>query len=276
MKNDLENRLNQIRDKNIINTQNDKNNKEKEDDNKSLDFNSLKDKVKMDNAPELKEVKDLDKNIKSIKEGFSSASGGNAAIKKEKFLHFIKQANEMSQNYEKQLQYYSMYSGKYNTKDLTITESKDKSFYFFPDRKKAFSREVKQIKNQVIGNKGEEKELERIQKIYQEKNVYIRVSGPTGAYMRFTTRVIGNSKYTITNPAIYILKNNSNNIFETECIDIIGGRVGKTYQFRLFTTYPLSISFLGNTILFFSFCRMFNTFSNFCYFFLFSIGVFIF
>ena len=169
MKNDLENRLNQIRDKNIINTQNDKNNKEKEHDNKSLDFNSLKDKVKMDNAPELKEVKDLDKNIKSIKEGFSSASGGNAAITKEKFLHFIKQANEMSQNYEKQLQYYSMYSGKYNTKDLTITESKDKSFYFFPDRKKAFSREVKQIKNQVIGNKGEEKELERIQKIYQEK-----------------------------------------------------------------------------------------------------------
>lgn len=85
MKNDLENRLNQIRDKNIINTQNDKNNKEKEHDNKSLDFNSLKDKVKMDNAPELKEVKDLDKNIKSIKEGFSSASGGNAAITKEKF-----------------------------------------------------------------------------------------------------------------------------------------------------------------------------------------------
>jgi len=169
MKNDLENRLNQIRDKNIINNPNDKINKEKEHDNKSLDFNSLKDKVKMDNAPELKEVKDLDKNIKSIKEGFSSASGGNAAITKEKFLHFIKQANEMSQNYEKQLQYYSMYSGKYNTKDLTITESKDKSFYFFPDRKKAFSREVKQIKNQVIGNKGEEKELERIQKIYQEK-----------------------------------------------------------------------------------------------------------
>ncbi len=66
--------------------------------------------------------------------------------------------------------------------------------------------------------------------------------------MRFTTRVIGNSKYTITNPAIYILKNNSFNIFERECIDIIGGRVGKTYQFRLFTTYPLSISFLGNTI----------------------------
>ena len=39
------------------------------------------------------------------------------------------------------------------------------------------------------------------------------------------------------------IENNSNNIFETECIDIIGGRVGKTYQFRLFTTYPLSLSF---------------------------------
>ena len=42
---------------------------------------------------------------------------------KEKFLNFIKQANEMSKNYEKQLQYYSMYSGKYNTKDLSIHQN---------------------------------------------------------------------------------------------------------------------------------------------------------
>ena len=169
MKNDLENKINQLKDKKTINSSNDKIDKEKQQNNNSLNFNLLKDKVKMDNAPELKVVKDLDKNIKTIKEGFSSASGGNTSITKEKFLNFIKQANEMSQNYEKQLQYYSMYSGKYNNKDLKISESKEKNFSFFPDRKKAFSREVKQIKNQIQGNKGEQSELERIQKIYQEK-----------------------------------------------------------------------------------------------------------
>ena len=43
-------------------------------------------------------MKDLNKNINIRKEGFSSASGGNTTIRKEKFFHFIKQANEMSQN----------------------------------------------------------------------------------------------------------------------------------------------------------------------------------
>ena len=169
-KNDLENRLNQIRNKNLQNSSKEENNSEKDkiQDNKQFDFNSLKDKVKMDNAPELKEIKDLDKNIKTIKQGLSSVSSNNSVITKEKFLHFIKQANEMSQNYEKQLQYYSMYNGKYNNKDLIISESKEKNFYFFPDRKKAFSREVNQMKNQIVGNK-DEKEIERIQKIYQEK-----------------------------------------------------------------------------------------------------------
>ena len=169
-KNDLEYRLNQIKNRNSEKASKEENNskKAKEKDNISFDFISLKDKVKMDNAPELKEIKDLDKNIQTIKEGFSSASSNNAVITKEKFLNFIKQANEMSQNYERQLQYYSIYSGKYNTKDLIISESKEKNFYFFPDRKKAFSREVKQLKNEIKGNK-DATELERIQKIYQEK-----------------------------------------------------------------------------------------------------------
>ena len=138
MEKDLKNRLNKI------STKNPNENQKENTPQKSLNFTSLKDKLKLDNAPPIKEVKELDKNIKSIKEGFSSASGQNISITKEKFLNFIKQANEMSQNYEKQLQYYSMYNGKYNNKDLIITESKEKNFYFFLDKKKAFSREVKQ------------------------------------------------------------------------------------------------------------------------------------
>ena len=161
-KEDLENRLNKIKNKNMESST-DKNKSKDED------INYLKDKVKMDNAPELKEVKDLNKNIKTIKQGFSSVSSSNTVITKEKFLNFIKQANEMSQNYEKQLQYYSMYSGKYNTKDLKIIESKEKNFYFFPDRKKAFTREVNKIKNESSENFNDNGELERIQKIYQEK-----------------------------------------------------------------------------------------------------------
>ena len=164
---DLENRLNQIKSKNeIMSSKNTKIEINSKEDSKSKEFDLLKDKVKIDNAPELKEIKELDKNIQTIKQGFSSASGGNTSITKEKFLHFIKQANEMSQNYEKQLQYYSMYSGKYNIKDLKISESKEKSFNFFPDKRKSFLREVNKIKGESINNNNE---TERIQKIYQEK-----------------------------------------------------------------------------------------------------------
>ena len=74
----------------------------------------------------------------------------------------------MSQNYEKQLQYYSMYSGKYNIKDLKISESKEKSFNFFPDKRKSFLREVNKIKGESINNNNE---TERIQKILNKKKI---------------------------------------------------------------------------------------------------------
>ena len=71
--------------------------------------------------------------------------------------------------------------------------------------------------------------------------------GPNGHYMRFMTRHIGNGYYTIGDPAIYVLKSLSNsNIFKSECINIIGGEIGKTYQFRLFTTHALKIQFNGD------------------------------
>ena len=87
-KEDLQNRLNQIKNKSISKESTIIiNNNESLKDNKSLEFNLLKDKVKMDNAPEMKEVKDLAKNIKTIKQGFSSVSSSNTIITKEKFLN---------------------------------------------------------------------------------------------------------------------------------------------------------------------------------------------
>ena len=110
-----------------------------------MDLNKLKIKVKMDNAPALKEVKELDKNMKKIKNEFAEAK--NSDISNERFGNYINQANEMFKNYEKQLQYYSMYSGKYNIKDLEIclctdiTALNERSFYILSDKKKAFENE---------------------------------------------------------------------------------------------------------------------------------------
>ena len=60
------------------------------------------------------------------------------------------------------------------------------------------------------------------------------------------TRHIANGYHTIGDPTIYVLKSLSNsNIFIPECINTIGGEIGKTYQFRLFITHALKIQFNG-------------------------------
>ena len=103
----------------------------------------LKEKLKMENAPPLKEIKDIEKNMQKIKSEFTEANNTN--VSKEKFSSFINNANEMFKNYEKQLQYYSTYNGKYNTKDLTISSSKDislindRNFYILSDKKKEWN-----------------------------------------------------------------------------------------------------------------------------------------
>ena len=112
----LEDRLNRIKNQNQINEEKEKEEKEEEkieegeeQNNIPIDINKLKNKLKMENAPELKEVKEIDKNMQKIKNEFAEASNSN--ISKEKFSNYINHANEMFKNYEKQLQYYSMYSG---------------------------------------------------------------------------------------------------------------------------------------------------------------------
>ena len=156
---EIQERLNRI--KNKINKDDENPIEETEQSNKSLDLNKLKDKVKMDNAPQIKEVKDLSKNIQKIKNEFAEAN--NTTINKDKFLNFIKQANEMSKNYEKQLQYYSMYSGKYNNKDLSICEN-ERKFVILSDKRKVFESELKKL-NFTSKNP----DFNKLQKLYQEK-----------------------------------------------------------------------------------------------------------
>ena len=169
----LEERLNRI--KNKINKEQEKEENENENleeggelNNNPLDINKLKNKVKMDNAPELKEVKELDKNMQKIKNEFAEANNSN--ITKERFGNYINSANEMFKNYEKQLQYYSMYSGKYNVKDLTvclctdITALNERSFYILSDKKKVFENELNKM-NLDENNP----DLENVKKLYQDK-----------------------------------------------------------------------------------------------------------
>ena len=139
-------------------------------DNKNID--KLKDKLKMDNAPSLKEVKDLNKSMQNIKSEFNEAN--NANISKEKFSNFISRANEMFKNYEKQLQYYSTYNGKYNTKDLSISSSNDitslneRNFCILSDKKKLFEKELNKL-NTNINNNENNPDIESIKKLYQDK-----------------------------------------------------------------------------------------------------------
>jgi chromosome segregation ATPase len=165
-KNAIEERLNRI--KNKMNSDQMKNMDDEElandaadQSSKSLDLNKLKEKVKIDNAPELKGVKEIDKNIQQKKNEFNEAS--NTTITKEKFLNFIKQANDMFKNYEKQLQYYSMYSGKYNTKDLSLSVN-IKDFCILADKKKVFESELSKLNAD-----SKNPDLKAIKKLYQEK-----------------------------------------------------------------------------------------------------------
>ena len=169
----LEERLNRIKNKISEEQKKEENENEKleeveEANNNPVDINKLKNKVKMDNAPELKEVKELDKNMQKIKNEFAEASNSN--ISKEKFGNYINHANEMFKNYEKQLQYYSMYSGKYNIKDLTVclctdlTALNERSFYILSDKKKVFEKELNKM-NLDENNP----DLENIKKLYEEK-----------------------------------------------------------------------------------------------------------
>ena len=169
----LEERLKRIQNQNKIEQDKDEKDDEKfedgdEQNNNPIDINKLKNKVKMDNAPELKDVKELDKNMQKIKNEFAEATNSNKNV--ERFGYYINNANEMFKNYEKQLQYYSMYSGKYNVKDLTvclctdITALNERSFYILSDKKKVFENELNKM-NLDENNP----DLESVKKLYQDK-----------------------------------------------------------------------------------------------------------
>ena len=96
----LTERLNRIK-KNLGKKEENKEKKDPEINIKSdqKDLILLKDKIVSENPPQLKEVKDLDKNMQIIKKEFNEANDTN--VSKEKFSSFINRANEMFKNYEK-------------------------------------------------------------------------------------------------------------------------------------------------------------------------------
>ena len=76
---------------------------------------------------------------------------------------------------------------------------------------------------------------------YKGKYIFVRVGGLTGHYMRFMSRHIGNGKYHIGDPAVYSLKDNKTDYLNTECVEILGAKLGQIYEFRLITTYGLNL-----------------------------------
>ena len=194
----LAERLNRIKDQMMKDQE--KNKKEddileegEEPNNNPQDINKLKNKLKMDNAPELKEVKELDKNMQKIKNEFVEAN--NTDISKERFSNYINHANEMFKNYEKQLQYYSMYSGKYNIKDLSIcsctdiTALNERSFYILSDKKKVFENELNKM-NLDENNP----DLESVKKLYQDKidNLFKENKNLNKVIEKMTNQVVAN------------------------------------------------------------------------------------
>ena len=139
------------------------------------EITKLKEKLKMSNAPPLKEIKDIDKNIQKMKQEFSD-NKNNANISKEKFSSFINNANEMFKNYEKQLQYYSIYNGKYNSKDLiicsnrnNITSMNERNFFILADKKKVFENELNKLNININNSESNSLDIENIKKLYQDK-----------------------------------------------------------------------------------------------------------
>ena len=71
----------------------------------------------------------------------------------------------MSNNYERQLQYYGMYSGKYNTKDLTICEV-EKKFRIAADKRKVFEAELNKLD---LSANTKNSDFEKLKKLYHDK-----------------------------------------------------------------------------------------------------------
>jgi hypothetical protein len=82
-------------------------------------------------------------------------------------------------------------------------------------------------------------------KYRNQKYIYVRVHGPAGQFMRFMTRTIGNSRYYIGDPALYILKNKPQDIKQDDCVTFEGEVPGNIYQFRLVSTYPINMYING-------------------------------
>ena len=80
----------------------------------------------------------------------------------------------MFKNYEKQLQYDSIYNEKYNIKNLTISligtnisSINERNFFILPDKKKIFENELNKLK--INNTESNTPDIENIKKNYQDK-----------------------------------------------------------------------------------------------------------
>ena len=119
-----------------------------------------------DNLNTLSEQQEDTKNISSketteMRNEFQSVLQ-NGNMTKDKFSYFIQQANDMFQNYEKQLMYYKKKTSYYDYKDLSIN-SNDKSFCIIPNKKEVVLRQLKKM------TENEKKTLNDIKIAYTDK-----------------------------------------------------------------------------------------------------------
>ena len=69
----------------------------------------------------------------------------------------------------------------------------------------------------------------------------IKIKAPKERFMRFMSRVIGNSKYRVGDPAVYFMKNEEKFMYEEDCIQFHGEKKDQNYQLRLISTYGIQM-----------------------------------
>ena len=160
--------------------------------------------------PSKKEMNKLNSEIENIKIEFQNAS--NNTPNKDKFGFFIKQANDMIINYEKQINYYKNKLLIFNPNDLKMNltnweeneknENNNKNihpnyFSIYPSDKDIFFDVINKIKKNAQEDPNEkkiEKSIDSIKQLYEKKLIHIYTENKNLENMidKLTTGVINN------------------------------------------------------------------------------------
>jgi len=161
--------------------------------------------------PTQQEINKINTEMKNIKLEFEKASINTP--EKDKFSSFIKQANEMFTNYEKQLNYYKKKLSMFNPNELEMKltnweknkeENKennkisyDNYFSLYPSDKDIFFGVIDKIKKNALTNPNEKKieeSIDSIKKLYENKLIHLYTEKQNLENMidKLTTEVINN------------------------------------------------------------------------------------